>query len=81
MKIKKVWFDDEYIFVKTDVGHIVGSPIKWFKFLKNATIEQRLGFKISPESVFWEELNDGLCLSGFFEYKRNVEILEPNETD
>jgi hypothetical protein len=69
MKIEKVWFDNENIYVKTDVGHIIGNPLSWFSRLANATQEQREKFEISPFGVHWEELS----LEGFFEYKRELD--------
>lgn len=37
MKITRVWFDEENIFVKTDTGHIIGNPLAWFARLNKAT--------------------------------------------
>ena len=70
MNIKKVWFDKDYIFVQTDVGHIFGNPLSWFPRLQNATPTQRANFEISPFGIHWEELDEDLSLNGFFEYKR-----------
>jgi len=46
MKIKKVWFDTENIYVQIDSGHVIGNPISWFERLAKATPEQRNGFII-----------------------------------
>lgn len=70
MEIRKVWFDNGYIFIQTDVGHIIGNPLSWFPRLQNATPIQRANFEISPFGVHWEELDEDLSLNGFFEYKR-----------
>lgn len=69
MEILNVWFDNGYIFIKTDVGHVVGNPLTWFKSLLNATDAQRLNYEISPYGVHWEELDEDLSLEGFFTYK------------
>lgn len=73
MTIDKVWFDAEYIYIKTDVGHIVGSPLAWFPRLLNATPEQRAAFKLGrkKQSIHWEALDEDLSLEGFFKYKTN----------
>ena len=72
MKIEKVWFENNYIFIKTDVGHILGNPLSWFPVLLNATNEQRNNFEISHFGIYWLDLNDDLGLNGFFEYKRET---------
>lgn len=69
MKIKKVWFEDEHIFVQTDIGHIVGQPVEWFKKLKNATKEEREDFTFDTDSIRWEKIDEDLSLEGFFRYK------------
>lgn len=70
MNIEKVWFDNDYIFIQTNVGHVIGNPLQWFPRLQNATLKQRAKFEISPFGIHWEELDEDLSLDGFFEYKR-----------
>ena len=70
MKIEKVWFDNNYIFIKTDVGHILGNPLSWFPVLFNATKEQRDNFEIGHFGIYWPDLNEDMGMNGFFEYKR-----------
>lgn len=74
MKILKVWFDDENIYVKIDSGHIIGNPLGWFKRLNNATPEQRENFEIGPfgESLHWEEIDEDVSLESFFDFKREL---------
>jgi hypothetical protein len=74
MKIEKVWFDEENIYIKTDVGYTIGNPLSWFTRLKKATAEQRLHFEIGPfgESIHWEEIDEDLSLEGFFDFKREL---------
>jgi hypothetical protein len=74
MKIEKVWFDDDTVFVRTDSGHIIGNPIIWYKRLYKASHEQRMKFEIGPtlESIHWEELNEDLSLESFFDFNREL---------
>ena len=37
IKVIKVWFEDESIFIKTDPGDIKSSPLKWFPRLHGAS--------------------------------------------
>lgn len=71
MKIEKVWFDNINIYIKTDVGHIVGNPLSWFPALLNATKEQRNNFEIGYYGIHWPELDEDLSMEGFFTYKTN----------
>ncbi|MFP5041955.1 DUF2442 domain-containing protein [Parasediminibacterium sp. JCM 36343] len=64
MRITKVWFNDENIYFRTDVGHTIGNPLAWFPSLLNATPEQRHRFRIGHYGVHWEELNEDLSLEG-----------------
>ena len=75
MKIEKVWFDEDYIFIKTDVGHISGNPLSWFPVLKNATTQQRNNFEIGHHGIHWPDLNEDLEMNGFFEYKRDNSLV------
>ena len=58
MEIKKVWFDNENMYVQLNTGHIIGNPIAWFERLAKATPDQRMKFEIDSfgESLHWEEI-------------------------
>ena len=74
MKIIKVWFDKENIYVVTDSGHTIGNPINWFARLNGASQSQRENFEIGPggDSIHWEELDEDLSLEGFFDFNREL---------
>jgi len=36
MKILKVWFDEQFMYVQINTGHVIGNPLKWFERLDNA---------------------------------------------
>ena len=74
MKIVRVWFDDENLFVQIDTGHIIGNPLNWFARLKNATAEERNKFEIGPmgESIHWEEIDEDISLESLFDFKREL---------
>jgi hypothetical protein len=73
MKIEKVWFDKNYVFIETDIGHIVGNPLSWFPRLLNANTKQRNNFEISPFGVHWPDVDEDLSLEGFFDFKRQLD--------
>jgi hypothetical protein len=74
MKIEKVWFDNDNIYIVTDTGHTIGNPLKWFKRLAGATTEQRNSYELGPfgESVHWPEIDEDLSLESFFDFKREL---------
>jgi Protein of unknown function (DUF2442) len=70
--VSKVWLDEEYIFIKTNKEEIKKHPISWFPRLKNATLNERNNFKISPFGIHWEVLDEDLSFEGFFNYKKEL---------
>jgi len=74
MKIERVWFDDDNIYVVTDSGHTIGNPLSWFARLSRATPQQRQAYEIGPcgDSLHWEALDEDLTLESFFDFKREL---------
>jgi hypothetical protein len=74
MKILKVWFDQEYMYVQINTGHIIGNPLSWFERLQNATAEQRSKYELGPfgESLHWEEIDEDLSLESLFDFERKL---------
>ena len=78
MKIEKVWFDSENIYIVIDSGHTIGNPLVWYQRLNNATIEQRNNYEFGPfaESILWPEIDEDLSLKGFFDVERELHLCE-----
>ena len=74
MKIEKVWFDENNIYIVTDSGHTIGNPLKWYERLERASEKQRNKYEVGPfaESIHWEELDEDLSLESFFDFKREL---------
>ena len=79
LKIDKVWFDEENIYLLTKDGIQKSHPLRWFDRLWNATAEQREHYELSrwSDSIHWPELDEDLSLEGFFTYNqgRNRKII------
>lgn len=73
MKIDKVWFDDDNIYIFTNDGIQKSHHLRWFDRLWNATAEQREGYELSSwgDSFHWPELDEDLSLEGFFTYNKD----------
>ena len=81
LKIEKVWFDDENIFILTNDGTQKSHPLRWFSRLWNATPEQRERYELSKwhDSIHWPELDEDLSLEGFYTYNKDDIKKQENE--
>ena len=66
MEAKRIWFDNEKIFLETEEGKTGWLPLKDYPLLYNATEEQRQNYILSPFGIHWEELDEDLSFEGFF---------------
>lgn len=66
IKISKVFFRDEKIFFLLEDGREIGSPLKWFPRLYNASEEELMDYSISPGGygVHWNSVDEDLSAYG-----------------
>ncbi len=81
LKIEKVWFDDEKIYILTNDGTEKSHPLLWFKRLWNASPEQRYRYELSKwrDSIHWPELGEDLSLEGFYTFNKDEIEKQENE--
>ena len=62
VKIEKVWFNDERIYLLTDGGETLSRPLEAFPVLKEASDADRLDFKIGRfgDDIRWEKLDEDI---------------------
>ena len=74
MKIERIWFDAENLYVVLESGHTIGNPLSWFPRLLHAKPEQRKQFELGPcgDSIHWEALDEDLSLESLFDFKREL---------
>lgn len=65
MKISKLWFEDEKIFILTEDGHTLWQSLLWYPRLKNATKEQRNDYEIDDCGIRWENIDEDMSLESF----------------
>jgi len=75
-RIKKIWFAENRVFMKTDEDKIFSRPLEAFPLLKNASEAERENYKIGKfaDDVRWEAIDEDIHISSFFdenEPKRN----------
>ena len=56
-KLKKVWFDEENIFIETEEGEKRSHPLRWFPKLQNASKKEQNLYRLSPFGIHWEDLD------------------------
>lgn len=65
MKICKVWFENDRIYVLTDDGRTMWQSLLYYRRLREATDEQRADCEIDDEGIHWERLDEDVSLESF----------------
>lgn len=65
MKAKRVWFEDDRIYIETDDGHTLWQSILYYQRLKNATDEQRNDYELGAFGIHWEEIDEDVSYESF----------------
>lgn len=67
-KIEKVWFENERIFMRSNLKRDYSRPLEVFPILKDATEEQRNSYTIEDdgEALRWEEIDEDIHISSFY---------------
>ena len=63
---QSVEFDDELMRVHLTDGRVIGVPLIWFPFLREATPEQRAHYEIGAggRGLHWPDLDEDLSIAG-----------------
>ncbi len=66
LTVRGVWFDDTRLFVEISGGGFLGTPIRWYPRLANATPEQRANWQPcgAGEGIHWPDVDEDLSLEG-----------------
>lgn len=65
MKVEKLWFDKENIFILTDEGKVLWQSLLWYPRLLNANPLQRLNYEIDSSGIRWDEVDEDMSLASF----------------
>ncbi|MDR0581822.1 MAG: DUF2442 domain-containing protein [Prevotellaceae bacterium] len=66
IRIEKLWFADNKIFILTDDGRELWQSLRWYPRLMYATEVQRLQYEIDEEGIRWESIDEDMSLESFF---------------
>ena len=65
MKIKKLWFKDDHLYIESDDSKIYCQSLLWYPHLREATDEQRSKYTISTFGIHWRDLNEDVSFESF----------------
>jgi hypothetical protein len=59
-----VSFNDGEITASLSDGTKITNPLDWFPWLRDASPEQKQGYRLYSSAIFWESLEDGVDIEG-----------------
>ena len=66
IKICKLWFDDNKIFIRTESGAELWQSLLWYSRLQHATDEQRNNYRFSYSGIHWQDVDEDISFESFF---------------
>lgn len=63
--MKKIWFDQDYIYAETDKGKVVKQSLLWYPALKDATDEARESYAMGYDGIHWRDLDVDISFESF----------------
>ena len=65
MKISKLWFENDRIYILTDDGRTLWQSLLYYRRLREATDEQRADYELDDEGIHWEALDEDVSYESF----------------
>lgn len=65
MRMDKLWFENERIFVLTDDGRTLCQSLLYYPRLKVATDVQRNNYEVDSEGIHWDDLDEDVSFESF----------------
>jgi hypothetical protein len=66
MKVQKLWFTDELLFIETINGETFSQPLQHYPRLRRASPQQRAVWKQSCDGLHWETIDEDISFESFF---------------
>lgn len=78
LKIKRVWFKSERIFMESEDGEVYSRPLEAFPSLKNATVSQRENYEIGKwgDDIRWPAIDEDIHVSSFWIGRNRTRIMK-----
>ncbi len=55
-------FADDFVWISLADGRVIGLPLNWFPWLQSATEAQQQNYDLLGDSIYWEDLDEGIDL-------------------
>ena len=65
VKISKLWFADNKIFIRTESGIELWQSLLWYSRLRYATDEQRNNYRFSYSGIHWPDVDEDISFESF----------------
>ena len=65
MKIKRLWFKDDHLYIESDEGKNYSQSLLWYHHLREATDKERLDYTVSTLGIHWRNLNEDVSFESF----------------
>lgn len=63
--MKKIWFDNEYIYAESDNGNVLKQSLLWYPSLLSATSEEREAYTKGFDGFHWRDLDTDISFESF----------------
>jgi hypothetical protein len=65
MTIKKIWFDNDYIYGEDENGKTLKQSLIWYPRLKEASDEERQNYRVGYDGFHWGALDEDVSFESF----------------
>lgn len=65
MTIKKIWFDNDYIYGEDENGKTLKQSLIWYPRLKEASDEERQNYRVGYDGFHWRALDEDVSFESF----------------
>ena len=63
--MKKIWFDNDYIYAESTDGNVLKQSLLWYPALKSASDEERAAYSMGFDGVHWRGLDVDISFESF----------------
>jgi hypothetical protein len=65
IKINRLWFDDNKIFIRTEDGRQLWQSLTYYHRLQQATPDQRNNYRLSYSGIHWPDVDEDISFESF----------------
>jgi hypothetical protein len=65
MTIKKIWFDNDFIYGEDESGKTLKQSLLWYPRLKEASDEERQNYRVGYDGLHWRSLDEDVSFESF----------------